>query len=29
VHDVPAARQALEAVALVRDGPVRSGPVSS
>jgi dihydropteroate synthase len=25
VHDVPAARQALEAVALVRDGPVRSG----
>jgi dihydropteroate synthase len=24
VHDVPAARQALEAVALVRDGPVRS-----
>ena len=25
VHDVPAARQALEAVALVRDGPARSG----
>jgi dihydropteroate synthase len=25
VHDVPAARQALEAVALMRDGPVHSG----